>query len=149
MNVPGHTLGAIAYFGEGNAGGAGNVFTGDTLFLGGCGRVFEGTMPMMRASLMRLAALPSETRVWVGHEYTAKNLEFALHVEPSNAEAASRLERVRALRAAMTPTVPGTIGEERATNPFLRSEQEALRVFTKAAPPDDVFAAVRAAKDKF
>ena len=143
VNVPGHTLGAIAYVGEGN------VFTGDTLFLGGCGRVFEGTMPMMRASLMRLAALPSETRVWVGHEYTAKNLEFAMHVEPANADAKARLERVRASRASMTPTVPGTIGEERATNPFLRSEEDALRAFANAASPDEVFAVVRAAKDSF
>ena len=143
MNVPGHTLGAIAYVGEGH------VFTGDTLFLGGCGRVFEGTMPMMRASLMRLAALPSETRVWVGHEYTAKNLEFALHVEPTNLDVSARLERVRALRAARTPTVPGTIGEERATNPFLRSEEDAVRAFAKVASPDEVFAAVRGAKDTF
>ena len=143
VNVPGHTLGAIAYVGEGN------VFTGDTLFLGGCGRVFEGTMPMMRASLMRLAALPKQTRVWVGHEYTAKNLEFALHVEPANSDVSARLERVRGLRALMTPTVPGTIGEERATNPFLRSEESAVQAFAKAASPDEVFVAVRAAKDSF
>jgi len=153
MNVPGHTLGAIAYVGEGSDAGAGNVFTGDTLFLGGCGRVFEGTMSMMRASLSRLAALPSETRVWVGHEYTAKNLEFALHVEPTNSEVSERLERVRALRASVTPTVPGTIGEERATNPFLRSEAAAVRAFAetreKASSADEVFGAVRGAKDTY
>lgn len=143
MNVPGHTLGAIAYVGEGQ------VFTGDTLFLGGCGRVFEGTMPMMRASLMRIASLPSETRVWVGHEYTAKNLEFAVHVEAENSAAKERLLRVRALRDAKTATVPGTIAEERATNPFLRSEEAGVRAFAKAISADEVFAAVRAAKDHF
>lgn len=149
VNVPGHTLGAIAYVALGSEAEAGHVFTGDTLFLGGCGRVFEGTMPMMRASLMRLAALPSETRVWVGHEYTVKNLAFAQHVEPANSDVGARMERVRALRAAGAPTVPGTIGEERATNPFLRSEKEAVRAFAKAGSPDEVFAVVRAAKDTF
>ena len=147
MTVPGHTLGAIAYVGEGH------VFTGDTLFLGGCGRVFEGTMPMMRASLMRLSALPRETRVWVGHEYTARNLEFALHVEKGHPEIDARLGHVRAMRASGMPTVPGTIGQERATNPFLRSEEDAVRAFAQGLggghTPDDVFGVVRAAKDTF
>ncbi|MBN8611462.1 MAG: hydroxyacylglutathione hydrolase [Deltaproteobacteria bacterium] len=116
MNVPGHTLGAIAYV------GAGMAFTGDTLFLAGCGRVFEGTMPQMHASLMRFAELDPDTRLYVGHEYTEANLRFAAHIEPNDAAIAARLEHVRALRAEQRFTVPGTVREELATNPFLRAK---------------------------
>ncbi len=116
MNVPGHTLGAIAYV------GAGMAFTGDTLFLAGCGRVFEGTMPQMHASLRRFAELDPDTRLYVGHEYTEANLRFAAHVEPSDATIAARLEHVRTRRAEKRFTVPGTVGEELATNPFLRAK---------------------------
>jgi hydroxyacylglutathione hydrolase len=125
LHNPGHTLGAISYQVE-NA-----VFTGDTLFGAGCGRVFEGTMEMMHASLQKLAALPRETRVYFGHEYTAANLRFAAHVEPENAEIAARAQTVT------SPSTPSTIALELATNPFLRVRSA------------DEFAARRAAKDRF
>ncbi len=110
LHNPGHTLGAISYWIEA---GNGAVFTGDTMFGAGCGRVFEGTPEMMYASLTKLAALPPSTEVYFGHEYTAANLKFAIHAEPNNPQIAARLERMK------TPSTPSTIGEERATNPFL------------------------------
>jgi len=141
IHNPGHTLGAISYVIEGC------VFTGDTLFGGGCGRVFEGDAEMMHTSLMRLAALPPETRVYFGHEYTASNLRFAAAVEPGNAEVAARTQRLA------QPSTPSTIGEERATNPFLRSAEpaviEAARARGAAGDPVSVFAAVRGWKDNF
>lgn len=147
LEIPGHTLGAIAFF------GGGHVMTGDTLFLAGCGRVFEGTMAQMRASLAKLRALPDETRVWCGHEYTEKNLEFAHAIDPGEPAIATRLEQVRATRAEGRPTVPGTISEEKRINPFLRWESPALRAFAAgrgAAEDDDqVFARLREAKDAF
>lgn len=115
MWVPGHTLGAIAYYGDGV------VFTGDTLFAAGCGRLFEGTPAQMHASLGRLAALPGETRVYCGHEYTLANLLFAATVEPRNAAIAQRLEHCRELCVRGLPTLPSTIALERQTNPFLRT----------------------------
>jgi hydroxyacylglutathione hydrolase len=141
IHNPGHTLGAISYLVEGCA------FTGDTLFGGGCGRVFEGDPAMMHASLMRLAALPPETRVYFGHEYTASNLRFASAVEPDNAQVA---ERAKSLPA---PSTPSTIADERATNPFLRSAEPgviaAARGRGAAGDPVSVFAHVRAWKDNF
>ncbi len=125
---PGHTLGAISYWIED---GDGAVFTGDTLFAAGCGRVFEGTPEMMYASLTKLAALPPTTRVYFGHEYTAANLKFAAHVEPANQAIATRLASVKA------PTTPSTIADERATNPFLLAKDAAE------------FAARREAKNNF
>lgn len=110
LHNPGHTLGAISYWIEA---GEGAVFTGDTLFGAGCGRIFEGTPEMMHASLHKLAALPPSTRVYFGHEYTAANLKFALHVEPNNEAITARMAGVA------TPSTPSTIAEERATNPFL------------------------------
>ncbi|GAB4196641.1 MAG: hypothetical protein OHK0013_04010 [Sandaracinaceae bacterium] len=145
--IPGHTLGAIAYV------GAGMAFTGDTLFLGGCGRVFEGTMPMMHASLLRLSALDGDTRLYVGHEYTEKNLEFALHVEPGSAAIEARLAEVRARRARGEPTVPGVLREELATNPFLRCHTDAVLAFARArgsaSDAVEVFAQVREAKNAY
>lgn len=149
LAVPGHTLGAITFV------GAGLAFTGDTLFLGGCGRVFEGTMAGMHASLARLAALEPETRLYVGHEYTEKNLEFALHVEPESRAVKERLDEVRRTRARGEPTVPATLRDERATNPFLRAHTDAVRAFATAragretSSDAEVFAEVRAAKDAF
>lgn len=147
LAIPGHTLGAIAYV------GGGSVFTGDTLFVAGCGRVFEGTMPMMRASLARLRALPAETQVWCGHEYTQKNLEFAHVVEPQEVAIRARLDAVIATRSEGRPTVPSTIAEELATNPFLRWDCSAVRAYAAsrgaAADDDEVFARIRAAKDAF
>jgi hydroxyacylglutathione hydrolase len=141
IHNPGHTLGAISFVVEGCA------FTGDTLFGGGCGRVFEGDAAMMHASLMRLAALPPDTRVYFGHEYTASNLRFAAAVEPGNPQIA---ERAKALG---TPSTPSTIGDERATNPFLRSAEAAVVAAATgrgaAGDPVSVFAEVRAWKDGF
>jgi hydroxyacylglutathione hydrolase len=116
LHNPGHTLGAISFWIED---GDGAVFTGDTLFAAGCGRVFEGTPEMMYASLTKLAALPPTTRVYFGHEYTAANLKFAAHVEPANQAIATRLASVKA------PTTPSTIADERATNPFLLANDAA------------------------
>lgn len=110
LHNPGHTLGAISYWIED---GDGAVFTGDTLFAAGCGRVFEGTPEMMHASLHKLANLPASTRVYFGHEYTTANLKFAAHVEPNNAAIKTRMTDL------VTPTTPSTIADERATNPFL------------------------------
>jgi len=116
MHVPGHTLGAVAY----RAMGA--LFTGDTLFAAGCGRLFEGTAAQMHASLSRLAALPMDTEMYCGHEYALLNLAFAAAIEPGNHDVRARIERVKALRNAGRPSVPSTIGEECATNPFLRCD---------------------------
>ncbi len=130
--IPGHTLGAVAYIGYGA------VFTGDTLFAAGCGRLFEGTPAMMYDSLTRkLDALAGETRVYFGHEYTANNLRFAAHVEPDNRDVRAKAERVEALRSRGEFTSPSTLAEERLTNPFMRASSV------------DRFAELRAMKDKF
>jgi hydroxyacylglutathione hydrolase len=151
IHIPGHTLGAVAYFVDGGD-GARVVFTGDTLFCSGCGRLFEGTPAMMHASLSRLLELPGDTRVHCGHEYTEGNLRFAAHVEPSNDDVRQAQERARAMRAEGRPTVGTSLSEERATNPFLRVRSAAIRATLGIAPDaDDVsaFAAIRAAKDGF
>jgi hydroxyacylglutathione hydrolase len=151
MHIPGHTLGAVAYVVREGAGDP-VVFTGDTLFVGGCGRVFEGTPEMMHASLQRLARLPGETRVYCGHEYTESNYRFAATLEPSNMSLTQARERAAAAIRANKPTVPSTISEELATNPFLRVDAAELRKTMKMDPsaaPVDVFARVRAAKDVF
>src|SRR5215510_4153174 len=141
IHNPGHTLGAITYVVDGCA------FTGDTLFGGGCGRVFEGDPAMMHASLMRLAALPPETRVYFGHEYTAANLRFASAVEPDNTAVAARA------RALATPSTPSTIADKRATNPFLRAAEPAVIAAAgrrgAAGDPVSVFGAIRSWKDGF
>jgi hydroxyacylglutathione hydrolase len=153
LDVPGHTAGHIAYFGD--VGGAPVLFCGDTLFAGGCGRLFEGTPAQMWSSLARLAALPGETRAYCAHEYTLANLRFALAVEPGNAALSARIERDRARRERGLPTVPSTIAEERATNPFLRAGADAVRAAAAAHAgrplPDDVasFAALREWKNGF
>jgi hydroxyacylglutathione hydrolase len=116
LMIPGHTLGAVAYFGHGA------VFTGDTLFAAGCGRLFEGTPAMMFESLTKkLGALPDETLVYFGHEYTANNLRFAAVIEPDNTHVKEKAERVAAARARGLFTAPSTIADERLTNPFMRS----------------------------
>jgi hydroxyacylglutathione hydrolase len=117
MTVPGHTQGHVAFHFVADEA----IFTGDTLFAMGCGRLFEGTPADMWRNMERYAALPDETRVYCGHEYTLSNAKFAAHAEPDNAAIADRLKTVEALRARGEPTVPTTIGEERATNPFLRA----------------------------
>lgn len=115
LHIPGHTRGAIAWRLVGEGGEPDDVFTGDTLFAAGCGRLFEGTPQQMHTSLQQLAALPAATRLWFGHEYTAANLRFAATLEPDNRAIA---ERAAALPACTTPT---TVADERATNPFVRA----------------------------
>jgi hydroxyacylglutathione hydrolase len=143
LHVPGHTTGAVAYCVEDA------VFTGDTLFIAGCGRLFEGTPEMMVASLSKLAALPPATRVFCGHEYTVNNLRFARTVEPESAAIERRLEAAQAARARGEPTVGSTMGEELATNPFLRCAEPAVQARFPGATLPEVFAAVRGAKDTF
>jgi hydroxyacylglutathione hydrolase len=131
------------------------VFCGDTLFAAGCGRLFEGTPPQMWASLSALAALPPDTRVYCGHEYTLANIRFALAVEPESAHLWDRQAREQARRDRGEPTLPSTIGEERLTNPFLRaavpSVREAAQAHAGAPIATDVesFAALRAWKNAF
>ena len=152
LEVPGHTLDHIAYFHRGEQP---LLFCGDTLFAGGCGRVFEGTFPMMHASLQKLAALPADTRVYCAHEYTLANLAFARAVEPDNAALAARVADAEATRAQDKPTVPSTLALEQATNPFLRAQQpELLAALANSGrlegeTGDEVFATVRAWKDSF
>jgi hydroxyacylglutathione hydrolase len=146
FDVPGHTRGHIAYwFKDARA-----LFCGDTLFLMGCGRLFEGTPEQMWHSLGKLRRLPGETRVYCGHEYTQANARFALTVDPENAALVARARRVDALRAEGESTVPGTMADELATNPFLRADQPALQE-AAGAPGDPVatFAAIRRRKDVF
>lgn len=120
LHVPGHTRGALAYLVDDD------VFTGDTLFAAGCGRLFEGDPATMRASLARLRALPGHVRVWCGHEYTERNLAFARTLTPDDVAVAVRARRVEVQRASGRPTVPSTIEEERRTNPFFRWDDEAM-----------------------
>lgn len=149
--IPAHTTGHIAYYFPRERG----VFTGDTLFAGGCGRLFEGDAAMMIQSLSKLSVLPDETRVYFGHEYTEKNLRFALTLEPDNA--ALQEKHVWAQRQMQSggTTTPTTIGSEKATNPFLRWASPALRATLAqrfpTLPMDDVnvFAKTRALKDDF
>lgn len=147
FDVPGHTRGHIAYW----FAGAHALFCGDTLFALGCGRLFEGTPDQMWRSLSRLRALPDEARVYCAHEYTQANARFALTVEPGNADLVARSRRIDAARAKGAPTVPSTMGEERATNPFLRPESPEIRERVGLRDADDVavFAAVRKRKDNF
>lgn len=145
LAVPGHTLDHIAYYSRGEQA----LFCGDTLFVGGCGRVFEGTPPQMRASLSKLTQLPADTRVFCAHEYTLANLHFAQLVEPDNADLSRFLSACEKRRQNNQPTVPSLIGEELAYNPFLRWDSPAVRQTLADAgrliedTPDGVFTAVR------
>jgi hydroxyacylglutathione hydrolase len=149
IDIPGHTRAHIAYY------GAGSLFCGDTLFACGCGRLFEGTAEQMYASLQKLRALPDDTKVYCGHEYTLANIGFAKAVEPGNAALKAREERDRRLRAAGKPTLPSTLGEEKATNPFLRCLEPAVvdsankYLGARIADPVRVFAAIRDWKNRF
>ena len=148
LPVGGHTRGHIAYYVPGV------LFCGDTLFGAGCGRLFEGTPAQMSASLGRLAALPDDTLVYCAHEYTEANLRFALDVEPDNAALRARVERVAALRAAGGSSVPSTLGEEKATNPFLRCSEPAVVEAALAHAAVDtsqvaIFAAIRGWRNNF
>jgi hydroxyacylglutathione hydrolase len=155
--VPGHTLGHIAYVceGPGSASGAGFVLCGDTLFSAGCGRLFEGSAEQLHRSLSRLAALPATTRVYCTHEYTLSNLAFAAAVEPASPAVRAEIERVRDLRAKGRPSLPSTIGHERRINPFLRTTEPAIAAAAArhagaaTDSPLEVFAALRRWKDGF
>ncbi|WP_434557486.1 hydroxyacylglutathione hydrolase [Pseudomonas sp. Z5-35] len=147
--VPGHTLGHIAYYHHGL------LFCGDTLFAAGCGRLFEGTPQQMHHSLGRLAALPEDTLVYCTHEYTLSNLKFAAAVEPANPDVAARLEKVIQQRDQGVITLPSTLALEKLTNPFLRTAETSVkqkadeRNGQRNQTPSEVFAALRAWKDKF
>ena len=140
LEIPGHTLGAIAFITDGN------LFSGDTLFIAGCGRVFEGTMQMMSESLAKLRRLPADTKVWCGHEYTVNNLRFARTVEPENQDIVEALEEAIAAREAKRFTVPGSLGRELDTNPFLRFDVPSV---SAGRDPVEAFGAIRRAKDSF
>jgi hydroxyacylglutathione hydrolase len=148
LDIPGHTRAHIAYY------GAGSLFCGDTLFACGCGRVFEGTPQQMYASLEKLRALPDSTKVYCGHEYTLANIGFAKGVEPGNSALAARETRDRRLREAGKPTVPSTMGEEKATNPFLRCREPAVvdsvnkYLGSRVSDPVGVFTAIREWKNR-
>ena len=153
IEVPGHTAGHIAYFHQGGE-PVPLLFCGDTLFSGGCGRLFEGTPPQMHTSLVRLAALPGNTRVCCAHEYTLSNLRFAHAVEPGNEALARYAAWCEAERAQQRPTLPSTIARERAVNPFLRCDEPAVvaAALAHGAPSrggSDVFAALRQWKNEF
>lgn len=149
LDVPGHTSGAIAYYAEGM------VFSGDTLFTAGCGRMFEGTPPQMHASLSKFKSLPENTLLYCGHEYTVSNLQFAENVEPDNKAIQVRLIQAKQSREQNQPTVPSTLKTEKETNPFLRCEQASVidaanqhsgKIFDV---PYEVFATLRLWKDSF
>jgi hydroxyacylglutathione hydrolase len=152
LDVPGHTAGHIAYVG----GGADPIaLVGDTLFAGGCGRLFEGTPAQMSASLGKLASLPAATAVFCAHEYTLANLRFAQAVEPDNAALRERVAREQDKRDRGVPTVPSTIADERATNPFLRCSEPDVVAAAQAHAgraldgPVETFAVLRAWKNDF
>lgn len=137
LDVPGHTAGHIAYFG-GAVPDAPILFCGDTLFSGGCGRLFEGTPAQMQASLEKIAKLPDLTRVCCAHEYTLANLRFALVAEPENAALRQYMEHVQDIRKRGLPTLPSNLALERAVNPFLRSTQPAIEASVRAYDADGV-----------
>jgi hydroxyacylglutathione hydrolase len=139
LEVPAHTRGAITFVIDGNA------FTGDTLFVMGCGRLFEGDAATMHKSLAKLAALPDETRIWCGHEYAASNGRFALTLEPGNQALQAKM------KALPRPSVPSTMGQEKATNPFLRMDSSEIRktLGMEKADAVSVFAEIRSRKDRF
>jgi len=132
-DIPAHTAGHIALYFEDE----GMIFVGDTMFAMGCGRLFEGTAEQMYANMQRIAALPDDVRIYCGHEYTLANARFAAHVDPDNADVARKLEQVSAMRDAGRITLPTTVADERATNPFVRAGNA------------QEFAELRTAKDSF
>ncbi|MEM9406724.1 MAG: hydroxyacylglutathione hydrolase [Acidobacteriota bacterium] len=143
--TPGHTAGHISFWFEGSAA----LFCADTLFALGCGRLFEGTPAQMWDSMQKYSHMPDETRVFCGHEYTQSNAHFALTVDPENAALRTRAAEIDRLRAAGEPTVPSLLGEERATNPFLRPDDAGIRTVLGMADASDaeVFGELRSRKD--
>ncbi|MEL6352375.1 MAG: hydroxyacylglutathione hydrolase [Cyanobacteria bacterium J06627_28] len=159
--VPGHTRGHIAYYfppvekaldlaaPDAATKSTGDLFCGDTLFAGGCGRLFEGTPAQMQPSLAKLRSLPDKTRVWCAHEYTLSNLKFALTVDPDNEKLRSRFTQVTTARQQNQPTIPTDLAIEKATNPFLRWDSPALQSTANSQEPIAVFAHIRKLKDSF
>jgi hydroxyacylglutathione hydrolase len=147
IETPGHTLDMINFYLAGEK----LAFTGDTLFALGCGRVFEGTPPQMWDSLQKLANLPDETVIYCSHEYTAANAAFALSVDPENDALKTRADQITDLRAAGKPTIPTDLALEKATNPFLRPHDPAIRAHLgmQTASDTEVFTEIRARKDRF
>jgi len=146
LETPGHTLDHVSYVFDADKA----LFAADTLFSIGCGRVFEGTYPMMWESLLKLRALPDDFRLYCGHEYTAANVKFALNVEPDNAVLKARAEEVTRLRGDNKPTIPSLLGEEKKANVFLRADDPAvaIKLRMKGANPADVFGELRERKNK-
>lgn len=148
--VPGHTRAHIAYYFAPAIGDeAGDLFCGDTLFAGGCGRLFEGTPTQMVSSLGKLRALPDNTRVWCAHEYTLKNLEFAFTVDRTNTALQQRLSDAKIARDRHEATIPSNLGVEKRTNPFLRWDDLGLRAIVQAENDIQTFARLRSMKDQF
>lgn len=147
LETPGHTTGHIVYYSPTDAA----AFVGDTLFSLGCGRLFEGTPEQMWSSLQKIMRWPDATRIYCAHEYTEANARFAITLEPDNAQLTARFDEIKALRAKQQPTVPSTLGMEKATNPFLRPHSTELQQSVGAAGSDaaTVFAKTRALKDQF
>lgn len=147
LDVSGHTIGHIAFV----VPNSGYAFTADSLMALGCGRLFEGTAGQMWDSLQKLAALDPETLVCSGHEYTQANARFAVTVDPDNDALKARIDRINALRSENQPTVPSKLSEEVATNPFLRAADPAIQAHLDmiGAAPAEVFAEIRARKDRF
>ncbi len=148
MHIPGHTLGHIAYYNDEM------IFCGDTLFTGGCGKIFEGTITQMYQSLMRIASLSEKTLIYCGHEYTASNLKFAQKVEPDNLDLQNRIAAVTQQRQKNLPTVPAPLSIEKLTNPFLRcsipSVQKAAENYAKRSlsTPMEVLGVIRGWKNQ-
>lgn len=148
--VPGHTRAHIAYYFPPTAPEeTGELFCGDTLFAGGCGRLFEGTPGQMVSSLSKLRALPDRTRIWCAHEYTLKNLKFALTVDGKNTHLQQRFAEVKEARGRGEATVPSNLGLEKQTNPFLRWDNSAVQSAVNSCDPVQTFARVRGRKDLF
>jgi len=148
--VPGHTRAHIAYYFPPKAAGEmGELFCGDTLFAGGCGRLFEGSPSQMMDSLSKLRTLPDDTRVWCAHEYTLKNLQFALTVDRENPDLQTRLMEVKAARSRSEATIPSVLGVEKRTNPFMRWDSQTLQSAVKSQDPVQTFARLRGMKDQF
>lgn len=147
--IPGHTKGHVAYLFDHS------LFCGDTLFVAGCGRLFEGTAEQMVDSLGKLQRLPPETLVYCGHEYTEKNIQFAMTLEPTNEKLAAKMHSVRSLRSKGLSTVPSTMAEEKETNPFLRCDSREIQQNLRKRFPDpsldpvSVFSQIRKLKDQF
>ena len=152
IEIPGHTLDHIAFFSENN--GNPVLFCGDTLFSSGCGRVFEGTYEQMHKSILKLKSLPSNTKIYSGHEYTQSNLKFAMEVEPLNQKLVSRYNDVQDLLNKGTPTLPTTLELELEVNPFLRCQTKevqssVVKQFNTSNHEDEIFKALRQWKDNF